>query len=83
MGVEIIVLNIVFLTVNLRQGVASGVPGQAATTIAIRVAYMYSAVSLIAGIGGGFYVLAAALVATLARSMAGCWGLLTALETPA
>ena len=51
MGVEIIVLNIVFLTVNLRQGVASGVPGQAAITIAIRVAYMYSAVSLIAGIG--------------------------------
>src|SRR5438094_2784022 len=44
MGLEIIALNVALLPINLRQGVASGVPGQAATTIAIRAAYMYAAV---------------------------------------
>jgi hypothetical protein len=39
-----------------------------------------SAISLIVGVGGGFYLLALVLVLTLARTMASCWALLTALE---
>jgi modulator of FtsH protease len=82
MGVEIVILNIAFLAIDMRQGVSYGAPRRAALTIAIRAAYMYSGVSLLVGLGGGFYVLAAVLVATLARSMVGCWTLLTAAETP-
>ena len=51
-------------------------------TLAIRGAYLWAAVSLIVSVGGGFYVLGAVLVLTLARSVASCWTLLTALETP-
>jgi len=39
-----------------------------------------SAISLIVGVGGGFYLLALVLVLTLALTMASCWALLTALE---
>lgn len=49
-------------------------------SLVIRIAYGYSAISLILGVGGGFYVLALVLVLTLARTMASCWALLTALE---
>jgi len=49
-------------------------------SLAIRLAYGYSAISLIVGVAGGFYLLALVLVLTLARTMASCWALLTALE---
>ena len=49
-------------------------------SFAIRVLYLYSAVSLFLGVGGGFYVLALVIVVTLGRTMASCWALLTALE---
>jgi len=79
MGLEIFVLNAVFLAVNLRQRVALTLSPAALTSLAIRLAYVYAAVSLIVGIGGGFYVLGLVLVLTLARTMASCWALLTAL----
>jgi hypothetical protein len=57
-----------------------GVTPGTVLTVLIRVAYLYAAVSLVLGAGGGFYVLAAVLVVTLGRSMASCWTLLTSLE---
>ena len=48
-------------------------------SLLIRITYVYSAISLVIGIGGGFYVLDLVLVVTLARTMASCWALLTAL----
>ena len=49
-------------------------------SLLIRVFYIYASVSLIFGIGGGFYVLALVVVVTLGRTMASAWALLTALE---
>jgi hypothetical protein len=82
MGVEILLINAVFITLNLRYRVRTPVGTGLAVTLAIRVVYVWASVSLIVGVGGGFYVLGAILVITLARSMASCWALLTALETP-
>lgn len=82
MGVEILLINAVFITLNLRYRVQTQFGAGLAVTLAIRVIYVSASVSLILGVGGGFYVLGAILVITLARSMASCWALLTALETP-
>ena len=80
MGLEILVLNGVFLYLDLRNRVQTTINQAALLSLAIRLAYAYSAISLIVGIGGGFYVLALVLVLTLGRTMASCWALLTALE---
>jgi hypothetical protein len=79
MGAEILVLNVIFIALNLRHRVSTTLNRAAALSLLIRAAYVYSAVSLIVGIGGGFYVLGLVLVATLGRTMASCWALLTAL----
>ena len=80
MGIEIFVLNASFLAVDLRQRGSISVTRASLLSFAIRLVYLYAAVSLIAGIGGGFYVLAFVVVLTLARTMASAWALLTALE---
>jgi Na+/H+-translocating membrane pyrophosphatase len=80
MGLEILVLNGVFLYLDLRNRVETRINQAALLSLVIRLAYGYSAISLIAGVGGGFYVLGLVLVLTLARTMASCWALLTALE---
>jgi hypothetical protein len=80
MGLEILVLNGVFLYLDVRNRVQTTLNQAALLSLVIRLAYGYSAISLIVGIGGGFYVLALVLVLTLARTMASCWALLTALE---
>jgi hypothetical protein len=79
MGVEILVLNGVFIAVNLRQRVSLAITRASLVSFAIRLGYSYAAISLILGVGGGFYVLAVVLVVTLGRTMASCWALLTAL----
>jgi hypothetical protein len=80
MGVEILFLNVIFLSLNLRHTARATISQGAVVSLLIRLAYVYAAVSLIVGIGGGFYVLALVLVVTLGRTMASCWALLTALE---
>jgi hypothetical protein len=80
MGLEILVLNGVFLYLDLRNRVQTTINQAALLSLAIRLAYGFSAISLIVGVGGGFYVLALVLVLTLGRTMASCWALLTALE---
>jgi hypothetical protein len=79
MGVEILVLNGIFLTLNLRNRVATTLNQAALVSLLIRLTYVYASISLIVGQGGGFYVLGLVLVLTLARTMASCWALLTAL----
>ena len=80
MGIEIFALNASFLVVELRQRRSIAINQASLISFAIRVLYLYSAVSLFLGIGGGFYVLALVIVVTLGRTMASCWALLTALE---
>jgi modulator of FtsH protease len=82
MGVEIFVLNASFLIVDLRQRGrgAFNVNRASLLSFAIRLVYIYSALSLFFGVGGGFYVLAFIVLLTLARTMASAWALLTALE---
>ena len=79
MGAEILILNAVFLSLNLRHRSSLAISRGALASLAIRVTYVYSAVSLIVGVGCGFYVLGLVLVVTLGRTMASCWALLTAL----
>jgi hypothetical protein len=79
MGLEILVLNVIFAAVNLRQRFVIVFTPNALLTFVLRVGYSYAAISLILGIGGGFYVLALVIVVTLGRTMASCWALLTAL----
>ena len=55
--------------------------GRAGVDAGDRLTYVWAAISLIIGVGGGFYVLGGILVLTIARSMNNCWTLLTALET--
>jgi modulator of FtsH protease len=80
MGVEILVVNLVFIATSLRQRVSLSVTPASLVTFVFRFGYSYAAISLILGVGGGFYVLALVLVLTLGRTMASCWALLTALE---
>jgi hypothetical protein len=80
MGLEILGLNVVFIGLNWRNRQPVAFSWSTVLTIAIRGAYLYSSISLILGVGGGFYLLALVLVVTLGRTMASCWALLTALE---
>ena len=80
MGLEIFVLNASFLVVDLRQRRSFAINAASLLTVAIRALYIYAAVSLFLGVGGGFYVLAFVVVVTVARTMASCWALLTALD---
>ena len=80
MGVELFALNASFLVVELLQRRAIVINQASLISFGIRLLYIYSAVSLFLGIGGGFYVLAFVIVVTLARTIASSWTLLTALE---
>ena len=80
MGAEIFVLNASFLVVDLRNRRSFAINAASILTVSIRALYIYAAVSLFLGVGGGFYVLAFVVVVTVARTMASCWALLTALE---
>ena len=79
MGVEILVMNGIFLILNLRNRVAITLNQAALVSLLIGLTYVYASVSLVVGQGGGFYILGLVLVLTLARTMASCWALLTAL----
>ena len=83
MGIEILALNLAFIALNLRQRSEWKISTGLALALAIRIVYLGAALSLITGVGGGFYILGAILVITVARSMSNCWTLLTALESPA
>ena len=80
MGVELFALNASFLVVELVQRRSVELSRASLVSFAIRLVYIYSAVSLFLGVGGGFYVLAFIVVVTLGRTMASSWALLTALE---
>jgi modulator of FtsH protease len=80
MGIELFALNASFLAVELLQRRSIDVSRASLISFGIRLLYIYSAISLILGIGGGFYVLAFVVVVTLGRTMASSWALLTALE---
>jgi hypothetical protein len=80
MGAEIFLLNASFLVVDLRQRRSFAINAASLLSLAIRLLYIHAAVSLFLGVGGGFYVLAFVVVLTVARTMASCWALLTALD---
>jgi modulator of FtsH protease len=80
MGAEIFLVNAAFLAVDLRNRVSWTITRTRLASLAIRFVYIYAAVSLFFGVGGGFYVLAVVVVITLGRTMASSWALLTALE---
>jgi hypothetical protein len=80
MGLEILVLNVIFVVLSVRTGVTISITRPALISFAIRAAYSYAGLSLLLGAGGGFYVLAVVIVLTLGRTMVSCWALLTALE---
>jgi len=81
MGWEILILNAFFLALNVRYRAPARITAGSALTIAIRVIYLLAAVSLITGVGGGFYILGGILTLTVVRSISNCWTLLTALES--
>lgn len=81
MGWEILALNVFFLVLNVRYRAPARITAGSALTIAIRVIYVLASVSLITGVGGGFYVLGGILTLTVVRSISNCWTLLTALES--
>ena len=80
MGWEILALNLAFLALNIRYRTPARITPGSALTIAFRVIYLLASVSLITGVGGGFYVLGGILTLTVVRSISNCWTLLTALE---
>ena len=80
MGVEIFLVNAAFLAVDLRQGLSLEISRPRLISLVIRLVYIYASLSLIVGLGGGFYVLGFIIVLTLGRTMASAWALLTALE---
>jgi hypothetical protein len=80
MGLEILVLNVIFVVLSVRTGVTIAISRPALISFAIRAAYSYAGISLLLGVGGGFYILAVVIVLTLGRTMVSCWALLTALE---
>jgi hypothetical protein len=79
LGVEILFLNGIFIALNIRNRVPSKANVTSLVSLAIRVTYVYWAISLVLGVGGGFYILDLVLVVTLGRTMASCWTLVTAL----
>src|SRR5690242_6918622 len=80
MGWEILALNLFFLALNFRYRTPARITPGSALTIAFRVIYLLASISLITGIGGGFYILGAILTLTVVRSISNCWTLLTAVE---
>ena len=80
MGVEILGINVFFLAINLRYRAPARITPGSALTIAFRVIYLLASVSLITGVGGGFYILGGILTLTVVRSISNCWALLTAIE---
>jgi hypothetical protein len=80
MGWEILALNLFFLALNVRYRTPARITPGSALTIAFRVIYLLASISLITGIGGGFYILGAILTLTVVRSISNCWTLLTAVE---
>ena len=80
MGFEILGINFFFLALNLRYRAPLTVTGGTVLTIAFRVTYVLASLSLITGVGGGFYILGGILTLTVARSLTSCWTLLTAIE---
>ena len=80
MGWEILALNLTFLAFNVRYRAPARLTPGSALSIAFRVIYLLASISLITGIGGGFYMLGGILTLTVVRSIANCWTLLTALE---
>lgn len=80
MGWEVLVLNLFFLALNARYRTPARITTGSALTIGIRVIYLLAAISLITGVGGGFYILGGILTLTVVRSISNCWTLLTALE---
>jgi hypothetical protein len=80
MGWEILILNLAFLALNVRYRAPARITPGSALTIAFRVIYLLASVSLITGVGGGFYILGGILTLTVVRSISNCWTLLTALE---
>ncbi len=81
MGVEILGINFFFLALNLRYRAPLTITGGSALTVAFRVIYLLASLSLITGVGGGFYILGGILTLTVARSLSSCWSLLTAVES--
>jgi len=80
MGLEIFLVNAAFLAVDLRNRVANAsITRTRLLSFLIRTTYLYAAISLIVGVGGGFYVLAVVVIVTLGRTMSSAWALLTAL----
>ena len=80
MGFEILGINFFFLALNLRYRAPLTITGGTALTIVFRVLYVLASLSLITGVGGGFYILGGILTLTVARSLSSCWTLLTAIE---
>src|SRR5258706_10892924 len=64
MGWEILVLNSIFLAANWRNRPQITLNTATLITTVIRISYTYAALSLILGVGGGFYALAAVVVVT-------------------
>lgn len=81
MGWEILAINVAFLALNLRYRTPARITPGSALTIAFRVIYLLASLSLITGVGGGFYILGGILTLTVVRSISNCWTLLTALES--
>ena len=80
MGVEVLILSLFFLALNTRYREPARLTAGSMLAFAIRVVYVWAGVSLILGVGGGFYVLGGILTVTIVRSLTNCWALLTALE---
>jgi hypothetical protein len=82
-GVEIFAVNATFLAIDVRSTVSFSVSRARLVSLAIRVVYLYSAISLMLGLWGGFYVLALAVIVTLGRTMVNAWALLTSIDVTA
>src|SRR5262249_62066402 len=65
MGVELFALNASFLVTELVQRRAIDISRSSLISFAIRLVYIYAAINLFLGIGGGIYVLACMVVVAL------------------
>src|ERR1019366_3347824 len=52
--IEILLLNVIFIAPNIRNRVGTMLNRAAVVSLLIRITYVYSAISLVIGIGGGF-----------------------------
>jgi modulator of FtsH protease len=78
-GLEIFGVNATFLAIDVRQVRSFSLSTARLVSLAIRAIYISSAITLMLGIGGGFYLLALAVIVTLGRTMINAWALLTAI----